>query len=212
MTTTLIRPSTTTMPSPTDLSDDVPELPIHRLSVEQYHQMIEQGILEDGAPVELLAGWLALKMTRNPPHESAIRRLRRCLEARVQPEWIVDVQSPIELTDSEPEPDLSVVRPSEDDYAHSHPKAGDVGLVVEVAQTTLRTDRGLKLRVYAAAQLVEYWIVNLVDEQIEVYREPSVTEGQATYAKRQDYKPGQSVPLLLAGKPLGDIAVNDVLP
>ncbi|MDZ4684774.1 MAG: Uma2 family endonuclease [Planctomycetaceae bacterium] len=191
---------------------DIPELPIWRLSVEQYHAMIEYGILQEGEPVELLAGWLALKMTKSPPHESAIRRLRRCLEERVGAEWIVDVQSPIELAESEPEPDLTVVRASDDDYAERHPTAGDVGLVIEVAQTTLGTDRGLKLRIYAAALIVEYWIVNLIDEQVEVYREPSLTEGRATYAKRQDYNAGQSVPLSLAGQPVGEIAVNDVLP
>lgn len=198
-------------PQPVEIRDDLPALPIYRLSVDQYHQMIEQRIFDEDDAVELLAGWVALKMPRTPLHESVIRRIRRLLEARVEPEWMVDTQTPIELADSEPEPDLSIVRPADDDYAHGHPKANDIGLLIEVAQTTLKTNRGLKLQIYAAGGIPEYWIVNLVDEQIEVYRTPSVVNGQPTYVDRQDFKAGSSVPLILGGKSYEPIPIGDVL-
>ncbi len=211
MSTTLEPPKPVEEPVPR-LSAGVPTVPIYRLSVEQYHRMAEVGVLHSGDPLELLEGWLVPKMTENPPHESTIRLLFRRLQPLMPSDWAIDLQSPIELADSEPEPDLSIVRFTEDAYSARHPTAEAIGLVIEVAHTTLAIDRGVKCRIYAAAGIAEYWIANLVEEIIEVYTLPNLTIGGAAYTQRQDYAPGQSVPLVLGGKTLGEIAVADLLP
>ena len=108
----------------------------------------------------------------------------------------------------EPEPDISVVRGNPGDYRQRHPGAADVGLLVEVSQTTLDLDRGQKLSAYATDRIPVYWIVNLVDRQVEVYSGPS----PGAYQSRTDYKPGQAVPVVIDGQHLGEIAVDDILP
>lgn len=87
---------------------EVPTEPIHRLSVAQYRGMLEAGILKSGDPVELLEGWLVQKMTKNPPHRIATRRVRVALEALAPHGWYVDAQEPIVTADSEPEPDVAI--------------------------------------------------------------------------------------------------------
>src|SRR5688500_3555161 len=121
------------------------------LSIEQYHQMIREGILTEDDPVELLHGRLTRKMPKNPPHRLATRRTRLALEACLPAGWFVEAQEPITTEDSEPEPHITVVRGSPDDYAERHPGPRDVALVVEVADGTLQRDRSLKKKIYASA-------------------------------------------------------------
>src|SRR5436190_15644434 len=98
------------IPTPTPEGDaDIPDVPIYRLSVEQYHAMARAGILDEDAPAELLEGWLVQKMTKYPAHRVATHRVRRALERLVAVGWYVDSQEPITLPDSEPEPDVVVV-------------------------------------------------------------------------------------------------------
>lgn len=189
----------------------VPDAPIWRLSVPQYHQMIQSGILTDDDPVELLEGWLVTKMPKNPPHRLATQLLREALAQSVPPGWFVDAQEPITTADSEPEPDVMVVRGVRRDYRDRHPGPGDIGVIVEVADTTLQRDRGVKLRLYAAAGIPIYWIVNLSERRLEVYSEPSGPTETPQYARRQDYMPDATVMLVLDGAPAGEIAVAEVL-
>jgi Uma2 family endonuclease len=119
----------------------VPSEPIARLSVEQYQRMGQAGILTPDDDVELLEGWLVLKMTKNPPHRIATRKVRVALEALVTEGWYVDTQEPIVTSDSEPEPDVAIIRGRTEDYPDRNPSADCVGLVVEVADRTLLRDR-----------------------------------------------------------------------
>lgn len=105
---------------------DVPQELIWRIDVEQYHAMIEAGILTDDDPVELLEGWLVFKMPKNPPHQAATRLVRSAIEKRLPNGWYVDSQEPITLPDSEPEPDVVVVRGETLDYLSHHPGAKDI--------------------------------------------------------------------------------------
>ena len=184
---------------------DAPTLSVWRLSVEQYHEMISTGILHHGEPIELLEGVLVPKMTRNPPHRIAVTQLRDLLMRLVDNGWHVETQEAVTLDTSEPEPDLAVIRGTVRDYPDRHPGPNDIGLVVEVADTSLAHDRGQKKRVYARAGIVEFWIVNLIDEQIEVYSDPtgpvdpSNQPEQPDYQQRLVYTPGQSVPVMLGG-------------
>ena len=121
----------------------LPTMPIWRLSVEQYHRMIRFGILTDDDPVELLEGWLITKMPKNPPHRLSTQLTREAIARLLPPGWYVDAQEPITTEDSEPEPDVVVVRGERHDYRDHHPREHDVALVVEVADTTLQRDRTL---------------------------------------------------------------------
>jgi Uma2 family endonuclease len=191
---------------------DIPDLPIWRLTVAQYHQMLEAGILRDGEKVELLEGWLVPIMTKKPPGVSSLELLEDVIRELLPKGWCVRTQNPITTGDSEPEPDLSVLRGGRRDFMKRHPAPNEVGLVVEVAETSLREDRGLMLRIYARAKITEYWIINLIDNCIEVYTEPSGPVRKPQYKGRHNYRADQSVPLRLDGKVVGKVAVSDVLP
>ena len=117
-----------------------------------------------------------------------------------------------QIADSEPEPDVAVARGDETTYDTRHPGPGDLGLVVEVAYSSLTLDRVHLARIYARAGIVEYWIVNLIDRQVEVYTQPSGPTAAPTYGHRHDYGPGDSVPLVLDGVAVGQVAVSEVLP
>ena len=108
---------------------------------------------------------------------------------------------------SEPEPDVSLARGAPDDYSSAHPGPPDIGLVVEVADTTLPKDRR-RTQTYGPAGIPVYWIVNLVDRQIEVYSDPR-PDGYATLAI---YRSGQHVPVVLDGNIVGQIVVDEILP
>ena len=131
----------------------VPTEPIWQLSIDQYHQMIQSGILTDDDPVELLEGWLVSNMPKNPPHSVATQLTRQVLERFLPAGWHVDTQEPITTDTSEPEPDVTVVRGDRRDYLDHHPGPEDVALLVEVADASLQRDRGSKKRLYARARI-----------------------------------------------------------
>lgn len=190
----------------------VPPEPVLQFTVDQYHQMARTGVLQDGEPLELLEGWLVNKMTKCPPHSLATFETRRVLEQLVREGWFVDTQEPITTRDSEPEPDVSVIRGCRRDYADHHPGPHDVGLLVEVADTSLDRDRGWKKRIYAAAGISVYWLVNLVDRQVEVFTDPSGPGERPEYGTCRVFLPGDQVPVVLDGDEWGRIAVADLLP
>src|SRR5438876_1584935 len=103
----------------------------HRLSVEQYHRMIEAGILREGEKVELLEGLLGEKMPHNPPASQSIIRLTRLWGKLLPSDWVLQVQLPITTADSEPEPDFSVALGSDEDYSRRHPTPKEIALVIE---------------------------------------------------------------------------------
>src|SRR5262245_20382486 len=141
----------------TQLPPDPPE-PVFRLSVEQYHAMIEAGVITDDDPVELLEGILVQKISKNPPHQIALAKLQAALSLVIPENMTAQYQEPITLADGEPEPDASVFVGKQEDYPDRHPAAREVHLVVEVADSTLRRDRTTKLRSYARAGIAVYWI------------------------------------------------------
>lgn len=182
-----------------------------RFTVDEYHRMIETGILNDEDKVELLEGYVVEKMPRNPPHDVVIQRLNKRLTRLNLVGWEVRVQSAITLPDSEPEPDLAVARGDDHTFANRHPSPAELGALIEVADATLARDRQDKGRIYARSQVAVYWIVNLVESQIEVYTNPSGSGAAATYGTRTDFRAGDSVPLVLDGLEMARIAVNDIL-
>jgi Uma2 family endonuclease len=181
---------------------------LRRFSVAEYHKMIQTGILTTEDRVELLDGYVVLKMPQNPPHGGCIDLVTGALLPLLPPGWFLRAQLPVTLSESEPEPDFAVVRGTRRSYLTRHPGPADVGLVIEVSDSTLDRDRGEKQRIYAAAGIVCYWIVNLVQGQVEVYTGPA----GAAYPRRDDYRPGDSMPLTLDGVVVASVPVVDLLP
>lgn len=183
-----------------------------RFTVAEYHHLIRLGILTEDDNLELIEGYLVHKMSRNPPHDGTIMAAHAALSRVLPSGWVFRIQSAITLPDSEPEPDLALVRGDVRTYFARHPGPTDFGTVIEVSDSTLDGDRNDKARMYARARIPEYWIINLVDRQVEVYTLPSGPGVTPAYASRQDYPVGAAVPVQLDGQQVATIPVVDLLP
>ena len=185
-----------------------------RFSVDQYHQMIATGILTEDDRVQLLEGEIVCTSPIRPLHRYAVVVADEALSKLLPPEWELMIQQPITLAASEPEPDLSVVRSEAALALDRHPGPADVAILIEVADSSLPLDRNRKQAIYAAAGIPEYWIVNLDQRCIEVYREPSpaAAGGRATYCLRHEFRDADAVPVCIAGQEIGKIAVAEIVP
>lgn len=181
----------------------------YRFTVEQYERMIEAGVLGPDDKVELLEGYVVYKMPHDPSHAGTVRRIGKRLRRWLPTGWEDSIQLPVSLPASEPEPDIAVIRERADDYtAGQHPTVQDIGLLIEVTNTSLVRDQRDKARIYATAGVPHYWIVNLPDRRLEVYSAPA---GQ-TYTATGQYTAGQDVPLVLDGVTVAHIPAADLLP
>jgi Uma2 family endonuclease len=177
-----------------------------KFSTSQYHRMIATGILAASDRVELIRGEIVEMAAIGRRHASQVRRLNTLFSDQFRGRAIVDVQNPIELSDrSEPQPDIALLHPRDDFYEAGHPQADDVFLLVEVSDTTLEADREIKIPLYAEAQILELWIVNLNEQCVEVYRHPQAN----TYTHMQIFHRGEVLSLLAF--PDVAIAVDDLL-
>lgn len=184
-----------------------------QLTVEQYHHMTASGALSELGSVELAQGVLLDKASCNPRHASGVRRSRRAVEPLLPAGYFYDSEQAVTLPDGEPEPDGAVLRGDIDDYADRHPGPADIAMVIEVADSTLARDRGAKLQSYAAAGIAVYWIVNLVDRQVEVYADPDpFARPDPTYRRREVYAGADRIPVSVGGINLTPVAVSAVLP
>lgn len=190
------------------------------LTVGQFHRMLEAGILEEGEPVELIDGMLVRKdrrtagdipMTHGIRHAQAVALLQEVRARLGDFGGHFRTQLPVTLSEKdEPEPDLTIVRGAPGAYTMRHPGPEDVLLVVEVADSSLEHDRKTKQRIYAAAGVVRYWLVNLVDDRVEVYEEPSRAEGR--YRRKTELTPADRVRLELPGGAFVELPVADLIP
>lgn len=165
-------------------------------TIADYYRMAETGLLDSEARVELLDGLIVAKSVIGPRHAGIVLRLTRLFSAALGGRAAVNVQNPAVLDEySEPEPDVTVLKPRDDDYTTSKPRPSDVLLLIEVADTSLDKDREIKLPLYARSRIAEVWIVDLQSDVIEVYREP----GEGGYAQMRRSGAGDSLtPHLLA--------------
>jgi Uma2 family endonuclease len=191
---------------------EMPPEPVRRLTVAEYHGMIRAGILAEDAPYELLEGWLFPKMTRNPPHDAAVALLEEEVRARLPAGYHRRIQLGVTTPDSEPEPDIAVIRGEKRAFTRRHPGPADICVAIEVADSSLERDRTTKARLYARARIPVYWIVNVPESRVEVYTEPTGARGTPRYRRREDYQTDQSVPLTLDGREVGQIPVQAFLP
>lgn len=182
-----------------------------RFTVDEYHELLRSGMLSHGDPYELLEGFIVRKPTRGTPHDAAIDALEGVLLGLVPADWFPRSQRAVTLSDSEPEPDLAVVRGPRTRYRDHHPAPAEVGMLVEVSDTSLRVDRVGKARVYARNGIAVYWVVNVPDRKIEVFSQPSGPCDSPAYAARAEYPVGTAVPVVLDGVTVGTVAVADVM-
>jgi Uma2 family endonuclease len=147
--------------------------PRRKLTADEYQRMGEAGIFDEDERVELLGGELYEMTPIGDDHIGDIITLTEIFSEGLGRRAHVSVQNPIRLSEhSEPQPDVALLRRRDDRYRTGKARPEDVFLLVEVARTSLDYDRHTKLPLYAAAGIAEVWIVNLIDEQIEVYRQP----------------------------------------
>jgi Uma2 family endonuclease len=190
------------LPSPHAFDD------LYRITVDEYEQLADAGVLKDRR-VELINGWLVRKMTTKPTHVVAVDATREAIASLLPHGWWLREEKPVRIPDfDEPEPDVSVVRGSRQDYRSRHPGPGDVDFLIEVSDSSLSWDRGENLLAYARAGVPTYWILNLVDRQLEIYSDPK----PAGYDNRQVLGPADQGRVVIDRADVGVIAVADLLP
>jgi Uma2 family endonuclease len=146
---------------------------IHLWSIADYHQMIEAGVLDEDDRVELLEGKIVCTSPQRPFHAASVQRSSRLLFKLLGDRAYIRTQLPVTLgNDSEPEPDIAVVRLDENEYSFRHPESPDIYLLIEVADWTNSKDRKQKARIYGKNQVLEYWILDLQKRQVYVSRQP----------------------------------------
>ena len=146
-------------------------------TVDEYYKLAEVGILKDTDKVELINGEIITMSPMNAPHSGMVARIARLLIKKLDEKATILIQSPIRLDNhSEPEPDLIIAKFKLSDYTKFHPTPTDTHIAIEVSDSTLEKDRAIKVPLYATANIPEYWIINLVDKQIEIYRQPKKGE------------------------------------
>jgi Uma2 family endonuclease len=147
---------------------------------------------------------------QNTLHNLTVERLRNELPKTNLTGWQVRFQCSITLADSVPEPDVILVR-DRSSTDGSHPNGAELGIILEVAERSLSLDRVQKATLHARAGIPVYWIINVVDRQLEVYTHPDPTADPPAYATRTDYKPGESVPIVLDGHQAATVPVSELI-
>ena len=183
-----------------------------RISVDRYHKMIQRGLLTTNDRLELLEGMLIKKMTVNPPHAFVTETIDKTFARLFSDNFFNSSQQPVTMDDSEPEPDVFVVRGKRRDFVQNHPTPEDVALLVEVSDSTLQQDQTWKKGIYAQAEIPVYWIVNLPQRQIEVYTEPSGASANPIYRQLVIYQENDEIPVVVDGVETAVIPVSDLLP
>ena len=164
-----------------------------KFTVTQYHQMVEAGILTEDDRVELIKGEIIEMTPIGRRHAACVARLAQLLSIRLGQRAIIWPQNPIELDDtSEPQPDVTLLQARPDFYESGHPQPQDILLLIEVADTTVESDRQIKIPLYAENGIIEVWLVDINQQCIEVYREPSPNG----YQNIQRFVRGESLSIL----------------
>lgn len=158
---------------------------VRLLSVEDYHQMAAAGIFRPGERVELIAGQIVKISAKGTARSAAITRTERILRQRLELA-LIRVQDPVQLDDySEPEPDIAVVRVDPLDYDDHHPTPSEIYLLIEVADTSIRIDCETKAEIYSRSGINDYWVLDVNDRQLHIFREPS-QNGYQSHATLED--------------------------
>lgn len=166
------------------------ERPRRLFTVDEYHRMADAGIFGPDERVELIEGEIIQMSPIGPRHAGCVINLTRLLVMRLGDRAVVSPQNPVVIRPrSEPQPDMLVLRRRDVSYSRAHPTPEDVLLAIEVADTTLRSDRIVKGRLYARSRSAEYWLIDVDAERVDVFRAP---EGES-YADVLSFARGERV-------------------
>jgi Uma2 family endonuclease len=198
-------------PPPISPFEPPPEF-VWRFSVDDYHRLIASRVLDENDRVELLEGWLVPKMKHNPLHDGTLQLVSKRLARRLPAQWDNRIQSAVTTGDSEPEPDVAIVRGDERSYLQRHPGPAGIGLIVEIAESSLEQDRRQKARLYARARIPCYWVINLVDRQIEVFADPTGPDDAPQFSTTRVNRGDEMVPFILDGQLVAQFRAAELLP
>ncbi len=191
---------------------DVPPYPQRKFTVPEYEKLMDSEALHPALRTEMVEGWVIDKMVRHARHDSTLQYADDVLSQNLTDDWRLRRQSAIILDGSNPEPDLVIVPGPKSRFLREHPRPFEVALLVEVSDSTLSYDRGMKLRDYARNGIAVYWILNTVQRQVEVYENPSGPTDAPTYQTTRVYQAGEVVPLALRDLAVRNIRVDDLIP
>jgi Uma2 family endonuclease len=193
--------------------------PLQPLTIKQVEQMMAHGILMEGAPIELIDGLLVRKdrgtqggdpTMHHPRHAVCVSRLQELMPQVSSHGCHLRSQLPVALSELRaPEPDAAIVRGTSRDYSTRHPGPLDIHVVIEVADSSLDYDRKTKQRIYSEAGIPTYWIVNLIDNLIEVYEQPDAQAGE--YRNRREFGPGETIDLGMPDGAVLHVNVDDII-
>jgi hypothetical protein len=200
--------------SPPEVPAESPEWVPYRMTAEEYFKAVEADVFPPDRRIELWEGQIYEKMARKRPHSIAASKFAVSLLPSLPKGWFPWLESPILIDDfTAPLPDLAIIRGEPDDYGdRGNPTAGDIGVVIELADSNLRKNRTKTLAIYARAGLPCYWLVNLVAGRVEVYSKPRIEGEVASYASAEFFEPGNDVPLVLDNREVARIPVSDLVP
>lgn len=184
---------------------------VHRWTVDEYHKVGATGLFDDRR-VELIEGDIFDMATMLSPHATSVTLADDVIRQAFGGGWVVRVQVPLTISEiTEPMPDIAVVAGKTRDFKDAHPKSA--ALVVEIAESSVDHDRNVKAGLYAQAEVQDYWILNLIERRLEVYRHPIADTKSKTgysYAEKLIFSEGDSVSPI--AKTDVTIAVADLLP
>lgn len=189
-----------------------PPYPIERLTVDEYQRIVASGLLNPDRKIEFLEGIIVRKVRSSLRHDSAVEKLLETLRPLLPHGWSIKANCSIATRESQPEPDVAVLADKLKDAQAICPRAADAALVIEVADNSLPYDRRSKARIYARAAIPYYWVLNLLDGQIEVFSNPSGPVPMPGYQEQRIYRTDDQVSLVIGLDNLGSFRVGEVLP
>jgi Uma2 family endonuclease len=200
------------VPASTKSGFSLDSLPLRRFSVDEYYRMTRAGIIHEDEHVELICGVIVNMAARGGPHVTSCTNTRDTLVDKLGRTVVVRQESPIDLSITEPEPDVVVARGNSRDYVEHHPRPADILLLIEIAESSRAYDINVKVPLYAAAGIIEYWIIDLEHDRLEVFRDvvPADESHPAAYRTHLTFFAADSVTPV--NFPNVQIKVADLLP
>lgn len=206
--------ATATEPAPAEATLELEGYPVD-LTAGQFFGMIEAGLFAPSSRVFLWDGRVFEKMAKTPAHAITSYIFHKELLTRLPAEWLIWPENPIQLDPKHaPLPDIAVIRGPLERYLqeYRHPEAADVGLLVEIAVSSLPKDLGARAEKFARALVPAYWVADVFNRRITEHRDPRVSEGIGTYAVVRTYGPDEGIPLVFEGQEVARIPVGSLLP
>ena len=183
-----------------------------RLTLDEYRRRAALGEFSASKAAELLEGVVVPKVRQSLKHEAALERIQDVLGKLVPNGWHMRIQQPFVTGNSQPEPDVAVVRNALDNYEGRSPAPEDVAIVIEVADASLLMDRRLKNRIYSRANIPTYWLLNLLDSQLEVLTQPSGPVQLPAYQEERTYRIDDRVDVIVLEDVGQLVRVGDFIP